>query len=107
MERWSVFVGEHPWRVIFLWVVAVVLAVLAVRSWGGSLTDSFTVPGTESQEAFDLLVERYPVRSGSELLAVFHTPEGSIRDSSVQTAMSQFAREAQVVDEVALVNLPH
>lgn len=107
MERWSVFVGEHPWRVIFLWVVAVVLAVLAVRSWGGSLTDSFTVPGTESQEAFDLLVERYPVRSGSELLAVFHTPEGSIRNPSVQTAMSQFAREAQVVDEVALVNLPH
>ncbi len=107
MERWSVFVGEHPWRVIFLWIVAVVLAVLAVRSWGGSLTDSFTVPGTESQEAFDLLVERYPVRSGSELLAVFHTPEGSIRNPSVQTAMSQFAREAQVVEEVALVNLPH
>ncbi|MXY86641.1 MAG: hypothetical protein F4Y95_09200, partial [Chloroflexi bacterium] len=66
MERWSVFVAEHPWRVIFLWIVTIILAAMAVRSWGGSLTDSFTVPGTESQAALDLLIERYPARSGSE-----------------------------------------
>lgn len=107
MERWSVFVAEHPWRVIFIWVVTIILAVMAVRSWGGSLTDSFTVPGTESQAAFDLLVERYPAVSGSELLAVFHTPEGTIQDSAVQQAMTSFAREAQRVDEVVVVHLPH
>ena len=106
MERWSVFVSEHPWRVIFLWVVAIVLAAMGARAWGGSLTDSFTVPGTESQEAFDLLVERYPVRSGSEILAVFHTPDGTISEPAVQHAMSTFAREARGVDEVALVSLP-
>ncbi|MDE2745257.1 MAG: MMPL family transporter [Chloroflexota bacterium] len=106
MERWSVFVAEHPWRVIFLWVVTIILAVMAVRSWGGSLTDSFTVPGTESQAALDLLVERYPARSGSELVAVFHRADGSIRDPEVQRAMSEFARNARSVDEVAVVDLP-
>ena len=106
MERWSVFVAEHPWRVIAIWVVMIILAAMAARSWGGSLTDSFTVPGTESQAAVDLLVERYPARSGSELLAVFHAPQGSIRDPAAQSAMSQFARQAQGVDEVAIVSMP-
>ena len=106
MERWSVFVAEHPWRVILLWIAVVVLAAMSVRAWGGSLTDSFTVPGTESQAAFDLLVERYPARSGSELLAVFHTPDGTIQDPAVQSAMATFARGASGVDEVAHVSLP-
>ena len=106
MERWSVFVATRPWRVILLWVVAVVLAALTARAWGGSLTDSFTVPGTESQAAFDLLTERYPARSGSELLAVFHTPNGAISDPAAQSAMASFAREARGVDEVADVSLP-
>jgi len=106
MERWSVFVSEHPWRVVLIWVVAVVLAGMAARSWGGSLTGSFSVPGTESQAALDLLVERYPARSGSELLAVFHTPEGTIQDAAVQSAMSEFARQAAEVDEVGDVSLP-
>jgi len=106
MERWSVFVAEHPWRVIFLWIVTIILAAMAVRSWGGSLTDSFTVPGTESQAALDLLVERYPARSGSELLAVFHRADGTIQEPSVQRAMTEFARQARSIDEVAAVDLP-
>ena len=106
MERWSVFVAEHPWRVIFLWIVTIILAAMAVRSWGGSLTDSFTVPGTESQAALDLLVERYPARSGSELLAVFHRADGTIQEPSVQRAMTEFAGRARGVEEVAVVDLP-
>ncbi|MCY3568019.1 MAG: MMPL family transporter [Chloroflexi bacterium] len=106
MERWSAFVSEHPWRVILMWLVVVVVGVVAVRAWGGSLTDSFTVPGTESQDAFDLLTERFPARSGSELLAVFHTADGAIAESSVQNAMSSFAAQARQLDKVALVDLP-
>ena len=106
MERWSVFVAEHPWRVIFLWIVTIILAAMAVRSWGGSLTDSFTVPGTESQAALDLLVDRYPARSGSELLAVFHRADGTIQEPSVQRAMTEFAGRARGVEEVAVVDLP-
>lgn len=106
MERWSAFVAEHPWRVVLMWIVLVVLAVVAVRNLGGTLTDSFTVPGTESQAAFDLLSERYPARSGSELMAVFHTPNGRVDGAEAQAAMQAFARHASSVDEVARVDLP-
>ncbi len=106
MERWSAFVAEHPWRVVLMWIVLVVVAVVAVRNFGGTLTDSFTVPGTESQAAFDLLSERYPARSGSELMAVFHTPDGRVDGAEAQAAMRSFARHASSVDEVARVDLP-
>ncbi len=106
MERWSVFVSAHPWRVILLWLAAVLLTAFAARTWGGSLTDSFHVPGSESQAAADLLAERFPARSGSELLAVFHTPDGTVQAPSVQAAMADFARRAAAVDEVVGVALP-
>lgn len=106
MERWSVFVSEHPWRVLLLWIAAIVLGAMVARGLGGSLTDTFNVPGTESQAAFDLLVDRFPARSGSELLAVFHTPDGAISDPDAQSAMASFSREAAKVDEVAVVFLP-
>ena len=106
MERWSAFVAEHPWRVVAMWILLVVVAVAAVRNFGGTLTDSFSVPGTESQAAFDLLAERYPARSGSEITTVFHTPNGTIQQSEAQTAMQGFARAAAAVDEVAVVFLP-
>lgn len=106
MERWSAFVAAHPWRVIAMWVALVVLAGALMSRFGGQLTDSFTVPGTESQAAFDLLAERFPARSGSELVAVFHTQNGTVRGDEAQTAMAAFARHSITVDEVALVALP-
>ena len=106
MERWSGVVARHPWRVILVWVLFVVVAGIAVGRFGGTLTDSFSVPGTESQDAFDLLTERFPARSGSELVAVFHAPTGIANSAEAQSAMREFARLASGVDEVATVALP-
>ncbi len=106
MERWSAFVAEHPWRVILMWVVLVIAGGALLGRFGGQLTDSFSVPGTESQAAFDLLAERFPARSGSELVAVFHTEDGSVLDAEAQSAIAAFVRRAAGVDEVALITLP-
>ncbi len=106
MERWSAFVAEHPWRVVLMWVVLVVVAAGLLSRFGGELTDAFTVPGTESQAAFDLLAERFPARAGSELVAVFHTKEGTVQGPEAQSAIDAFARQASTVAEVAVVTRP-
>ena len=106
MDRWSIFVAEHPWRVVAMWILLVVVAVAAVGSFGGTLTDSFVVPGTETQSAVDLLEERYPTRSGSDLSAVFHTPNGTIQGDEAQSAIQAFVRQVADVDEVAVVFPP-
>ena len=106
MERWSAFVAEHPWRVVLMWIVLVVVAAGLPSRFGGELTDAFTVPGTESQAAFDLLRERFPARAGSELVAVFHTKQGNIQGPEAQSAIDAFARQASTVAEVAVVTRP-
>ena len=47
--------ARHPWRVIAIWVVLAVGVVGLNRSVGGDTTDDFRLPGTESQQAIDLL----------------------------------------------------
>lgn len=57
LGRWCV---THRWRVLLVWLAALLaLGVLAGRV-GGEYSDDFTVPGVESQAAVDLLQERFP-----------------------------------------------
>lgn len=54
-------------------IVAVVLVAIGAASAaaGGSFVDSFSTPGTESQQAADLLTERFPAQSGDTATVVF------------------------------------
>ena len=54
-------------------IVAVVLVALglAASMGGGSFSDDFRTPGTESQSAMDVLDERFPAASGDTANVVF------------------------------------
>ncbi len=45
-------------------------------AFGGTKNNKFEVPGTESQQAQELLEQRYPAASGSYARVVFAAPEG-------------------------------
>ena len=51
--------------------------VSAVAS-GGHTFDDFTLPGTESQAALDLLESRFPAQSGATATVVLHAPTGTL-----------------------------
>ena len=106
MERWARFVARHPRRVLIGWVLLIVLGGLLASRFAGQFTDTFNVPATESQRAYDLLVERFPQQSGSELRAVFHTPQGRVDAPQVRAAIAEFRRDAAKVDEVVRVSDP-
>jgi len=54
-----------------LWLALFVGVGVLAGTVGGSTSDSFTIPGTESQRALDLLEERFPEQSGSSARVVF------------------------------------
>lgn len=61
-----------------LWLGALVLAVAAAAMAPAAEEEDLSMPGTESQEAFDLLDERFPESNsqGAEARLVFQAPDG-------------------------------
>ncbi|MEU6849279.1 MMPL family transporter [Actinacidiphila alni] len=61
-----------------VWLVAVVAAVLAAALAPEAEDEDLSMPGTQSQKAFDLLDERFPQGNaqGAEARLVFEAPDG-------------------------------
>ena len=71
--------------VIAFWVVALIGVVLLNGALAGKTTDTLSIPGTESQQAFDLLNARFPAQSGSTAQLVFAAPPGQNLTSGANT----------------------
>ncbi|MFE6127639.1 MMPL family transporter [Streptomyces sp. NPDC056437] len=81
--------------VLLLWVALLALAGVGAASASTATSSSFSIPGTEAQEAFDLLEERFPGASpdGATARVVFKAPSGE--------KMTQADNKAEVTKAVA------
>src|SRR5215204_1572965 len=87
--------AAHHWKRSLLLVLVALVALAGLASAGGGFTDDFGTPGTESQQAYDLLSERFPAQSGDTATIVFSVQDGTLRDGDRPTAI------AQAVDAIA------
>ena len=72
--------------------VALIVGINVVGAVGaGDYSNDFSLPGTESQAAYDLLNDRFPLRSGDTADAVFHAPGGVAQPAVAQRIESILA----------------
>ncbi|WP_021594518.1 MMPL family transporter [Actinomadura welshii] len=82
MAKYLYRVGRWAFRrrrlVGALWLGALLLAVVAAATAPAAEEEDLSMPGTESQQAFDLLDERFPQSNaqGAEARLVFQAPDG-------------------------------
>ena len=62
--------------VLGLWLAVLVGVIALAVAFGGTKNNKFEVPGTESQQAQELLEQKYPAASGTYARVVFAAPEG-------------------------------
>ena len=94
--------------VVGLWVLVLAGVIASAMAFGGTTNDKFTVPGTESQEAQELLEERYPAASGTYARIVFAAPEGeSLTDPENKAAVRATMARAAEAQDVAGVTDPY
>jgi RND superfamily putative drug exporter len=67
---------DHRRLVVAIWVAVVLGFGALAAAVGGSQSNSFTVPGTESQRALDLLKKEFPGTGGAVARIVFAAPPG-------------------------------
>ena len=83
--------ARHPWRTIGAWVVVVIAMAGLAGTVGGALNDDYTIPGSESQQAYDLLSERFPAMAGADARVVAHTETGRLDRAPLDAAAARLA----------------
>ncbi|WP_280488469.1 MMPL family transporter [Nocardia cyriacigeorgica] len=65
--------------VVVVWLAVIAGAIGAAATLSGPTSDTFTVPGTESQRAIDLMTQRFPdaAANGAAARVVLVAPEGN------------------------------
>ncbi|MGH2476778.1 MAG: MMPL family transporter, partial [Candidatus Limnocylindrales bacterium] len=99
MQRLARFCYRRRWRVLGAWVVLLVGLFALNSSFGGKFLDEFDLPGSESQEAVDLLEEHgYEDRAGATGQIVFKADD--VNDPTVRRDMEA------LFDEVGQITAP-
>ena len=76
-QRWAHVSYHHRWPIVIAWVAALVVVVGMTARFRGEAETNFSLPGSESQAARDLLEARFPQRAGDSADVVFEAPAGS------------------------------
>ena len=103
VARWCY---HRRWLTLVVWIVALVGAQYAASSFGGDFASDFSLPGAESQKAFDLLRERFPQVSGDSSQLVFKA-EAGVTDPEVKATMEALFADIEQVEHVEEVVDPY
>jgi RND superfamily putative drug exporter len=90
--------------VLAFWLALLIGVGSAAAAFSEPLSESFSIPGTESQRAVDLLTDRFPEVSanGAAARVVFQAPEGStLAAAENRAAVEQTLAELQGDPDVA------
>jgi RND superfamily putative drug exporter len=85
-------------RLVVLGSIALTIGITVISSSVGTrAASSFTLPGTDSQRAVDLLKARFPAQAGDADQIVFHALTGKLTDASDRaTVAATLARVAKL-----------
>ncbi|WP_329468972.1 MMPL family transporter [Streptomyces sp. NBC_01723] len=93
-------------RVLALWLALIAAVVGCMIAFGGTdkLDDTFSVPGSESQQALDRMKTDFPSFSGTSAQVVFTTPAGQkVTDPASLAAINTALDAAKSAPQVAKV----
>jgi len=103
LARWSY---RSRRLMVLLWVIALVAFIALGSAFGGDYKEDFSLPGAESQEALDLLKDKFPAFAGDTASIVFEAEEGVV-DPAVQQEIEALLAEISDVEHVIGIESPY
>ena len=105
-DRWPRFAAHHPWMVLAAALALIIALGIASTTAGGEFVDRFSVPGAESQQAFDLLNDRFPQQAGDTATVVVRSADG-FDAPETQAAVEELISEFSGLPSVVSVSSPY
>ena len=103
LYRLGSLAARRAWTVIVSWIVILGLGVGAFLTLGGTLSNSFDIPGTASGAVTDQLAEKLPDTAGGTGTVVYQTTDGSAFTEQQRQEISELAASAEDLPGVASV----
>ena len=95
MERWTRLMLRNRWLVVAIWAVILVAGGYASSKLPDLLSNTFTMPGTDSERARAILEKHYGDRSDGAFTVVFTVPDASdpAQRARLQAGMARAAEQ--------------
>lgn len=101
MRRLAAFSHDHRRLVATVWIVVIAAAGALASGVGSGYVNNFSLPGTESQRALDLLKDRFPQQAGDTSQIVFHVQSGSLDDAATKAKVEAVVKSVSGLPSVA------
>jgi RND superfamily putative drug exporter len=107
LYRLARFAFRRRRLVLGVWLIAAIAAIVIGQASGGKTNDTFSIPGTESQNAANVLTARLPAFSGGQSTIVFATHGGAkISDPADKAAIEAAMTRLKAIPQVSSVTSP-
>jgi putative drug exporter of the RND superfamily len=104
IARWCF---RHRFLVIATWVIVLIGLGALAQGVKSNYDNSFSLPGTDSTTAQQLLAKAVPAQAGDSDTIVWQVSKGTVRDPAVTTKVSAVLRQISTMPEVAAVSSPY
>ena len=98
---------QHRIVVVAVWLVLLVALFGLDRTLGTAYSDQFSLPGTESTRALDLVSAALPAQAGDTDTIVWHVTSGSVNDPAVRSRIDQMLAKVSSAAFVGSVRSPY
>ena len=106
VARWTGFVLRFRWPVLCVWLVVLLAGGYATSKLTPLLSNTFTVPGTDSERARSILQKHFGDRSDGEFLIIYRIRDGSVGVPSIERSLRVAARAVPTGKATGLRDAP-
>ena len=107
LYRLGRFAARRRWAVLVVWIVVLLGLGGAAVTLSGTMSDTFSIPGTAAQKAMDTLESKMPAAGGATGRIVFAAPAGhTLAEPNFQQAVSEVVTGVSTLPGVVAVIPP-
>jgi RND superfamily putative drug exporter len=107
MLKLTRFCIDHRLAVFVAWLVLAIGTTMIAGAVGRNYATDFSLPGTQSQQALNLLKKEFKAQAGDVDTIVYHVSRGTIDDPAVRSAMTRVFSEVASEPHVVSVLSPY